>query len=414
MTDLKLTERERAWLNGAEGPATRRAMEIVVALARIYDAKRLVPVKSVQISGVSYRNIGAAGLDFLRQWHDEGASVRVPTTLNPTAMDMQRWRDQRFDPAFAEKQRAVVETFAAMGVGGGVPIPTCTPYLIGNRPGLGDHVAWAESSAVSFANSVLGARTNREGGPGAIAAAITGRTGAYGLHLDAHRVPTLRVRVDAALDTPSDYSALGAIVGREAGAGKNSGATVPLFVGLTLDRADKLLEEKLKALGAAMAATGAVALYHVPGVTSEAPKVAASVAATLTVADLALGYASLSDDEGVPDLVWIGCPHASLKEVARIARAVGNRTLRIPLWVTCARPVAEAAAAEGWTARIEAAGGRVFTDACMAIAPVRALGFRQVATSSAKGAYYLRNLAGVGVRFGPLSHCVEAAQTGRW
>jgi hypothetical protein len=414
VVELTLTEQERAWLHGDDGPATRRAMEIVVALARIYGAARLVPVESVQISGVSYRNIGAAGLDFLRQWRAEGAAVRVPTTLNPTAMDMRAWRAQGFDPAFAEKQRAVVETFAQMGVGSGVPIPTCTPYLIGNRPSFGDHVAWAESSAVSFANSVLGARTNREGGPGAIAAAITGRTGAYGLHLDVNRAPTVRVQVDVPLDGPADYSALGAIVGREVSRMGERGPTVPHFVGLPLDRGDPLCEEKLKALGAAMAATGAVALYHVPGLTPEASEPALPRRAALTVANLAPGYAALSDEDGTPDLVWIGCPHASLVEIERVATSIAGETLQIPLWVTCARPVAKFAADRGWTAAIETAGGRVFTDACMAIAPVRALGFRQVATSSAKGAYYLRNLAGVGVRFGPLDRCIAAARRGRW
>jgi predicted aconitase len=409
---MNLTDQERAWLHGEDGPATRRAMEIVVALARIYGAERLVPVKSVQISGVSYRNIGAAGLDFLQQWRDEGASVRVPTTLNPTAMDMQVWQAQGFDPSFAEKQRAVVEAFAQMGVGRGAPIPTCTPYLIGNRPSPGDHVAWAESSAVSFANSVLGARTNREGGPGAVAAALTGRTGAYGMHLDANRTPTLQVQVEVPLGAPADYSALGAIVGREAG--NVSGSPVPRFVGLDLDRRDPLVEEKLKALGAAMAATGAVALYHVMGLTPEAPGMTAPVETTFAVADLAPGYAMLNDEEGTPDLVWVGCPHASLAEIARVARAVEGTNLRMPLWITCARPVAEAADEHGWRAMVEAAGGRIFADACMAIAPVRDLGFHQVATPSAKAAYYLRNLAGVGVRFGPLSRCIEAARRGRW
>ncbi len=162
---MELTGEERDWLEGGAGPALKRAMEIVVALGTIYGAPTLIPVESVQISGVSYRNIGDAGLRFLRQWADEGARVRVPTTLNPTAMDMVRWEAQGFSADFADKQRQVVDAFARMGVGEGAPLPTCTPYLIGNRPAQGAHVAWAESSAVAFANSVLGARTNREGGP---------------------------------------------------------------------------------------------------------------------------------------------------------------------------------------------------------------------------------------------------------
>jgi len=402
---MYLTEEEQSWLAEDAGPATRRAMEIVVALGNIYGAQHLIPVKSVQISGVSYRNIGAAGLDFLRRWADEGARARVPTTLNPTAMDMQSWQEQGFDPDFAEKQQAVVDAFAQMGVSAGDPTPTCTPYLIGNRPRPGDPIAWAESSAVSFANSVLGARTNREGGPGAIAAAIAGRTGAYGLHLDANRYATLRVEVKAQPRSISDYSALGALVGQAAR------RAVPYFAGLSLSRADVLWEEKLKALGAAMAATGAVALYHVEGVTPEA--IAAPMLApnptTITVDDLAPGYAMLSDDVDAADLVWIGCPHASLAEIERVADRVRGARLRLPLWITCARPVKDAAVAQGFAADIEAAGGRVFADACMAIAPVRDLGFAAVATPSAKGAYYLRNLARVQAKFMPLEDCIALA-----
>jgi hypothetical protein len=407
---MHLTQEEQNWLSGGAGPATRRAMEIVVALANIYGAERLIPVESVQISGVSYRNIGDAGLAFLTQWAEEGAQVRVPTTLNPTAMDMVDCEAQGFDDAFIEKQRRVVESFARMGVGEGAPTPTCTPYLIGNLPAPGAHVAWAESSAVAYVNSVLGARTNREGGPGAIAAAIVGRTGAYGLHLDENRRATLRVEVRAAPSSVSDYSALGAVVGREAR------SAVPYFTGLPPARGQPLWKEKLKALGAAMAATGAVALYHVAGVTPEAVNsdVFAADCETILVDDLAPGYAALSDDVEAIDLVWVGCPHASLPEIARVAEAVRGRALQTPLWVTCARPVKDAAADRGWVDVIEAAGGRLFADACMAIAPVRDLGFRAVATPSAKGAYYLRNLAKVGVRFGSLAACVDAALTGHW
>ncbi len=403
---MKLTGEERDWLEGGAGPALKRAMEIVVALGTIYGAPTLIPVESVQISGVSYRNIGDAGLRFLRQWADEGARVRVPTTLNPTAMDMVRWEAQGFSADFADKQRQVVDAFAQMGVGEGTPLPTCTPYLIGNRPAQGTHVAWAESSAVVFANSVLGARTNREGGPGAIAAALTGRTGAYGLHRAENRLATLCVEVRARLDTISDYSALGAIVGRRAG------QAVPYFADLPLDAVgDPLVEEKLKALGAAMAATGAVGLFHVADVTPEA-RAAAMLAPAyerLVIDDVAPGYASLSDDVDRVDLVWIGCPHASLREIALVAEALRDRRVQIPLWVTCARPVRAIAVEQGLVSVIESAGGRVFSDACMGIAPLHDLGFSAVATPSAKGAFYLRNLAHVAARFAPLEACIAIA-----
>jgi hypothetical protein len=363
---MKLTREEQAWLTGEAGNALKRAMEILVALGKIYGAKRLIPVASVQISGVSYRNLGSAGLNFLQGWAEEGAHVRVPTTLNPAAMDLIDWREQGFDPKFATKQQAVVEAFRRMGVDEGDPCPTCAPYLIGNEPEFGQHVAWAESSAVSYANSVLGARTNREGGPGAIAAALTGRTAAYGLHLEAPRRATLRVRVNVAVRTRSDYSALGAIVGKVA---RNR---VPYFVGLPLQRSARYWEEKLKALGAAMAATGAVALYHVDEVTPEARAgpMLASETETVTIIDLAPGYAMLNDDVVEIDLVWFGCPHASLVEIAQIAERLRGQTLRVPLWITCARPVKDAARSLELAPTIEAAGGRLIADACMAIAPV--------------------------------------------
>ena len=409
---IRLTAEEGAWLAGEAGPAIRRAMEIVAALAQIYGAERLTPVASVQISGVSYRNIGAAGLAFLRKWADEGASVRVPTTLNPAAMDLEAWAEQGFDPTFATQQQAVIAAFARMGVGGAGgesgPFPTCTPYLVGNVPRLGESVAWAESSAVAYANSVLGARTNREGGPGAIAAALVGRTGAYGLHLAENRRATLHVRVRVALRTISDYSALGALVGQRAG------ARIPYFEGLPLERGAPLWEENLKALGAALAATGAVGVFHVAGVTPEAlaGPVLAPAHETTTVADLAPGYAALTDAAARPTLIWIGCPHASLAEIALVAELVRGKRLRLPLWITCARPVKAAAVAQGLAGDIAAAGGRLYADACLAIAPVRDLGFAAVMTPSAKGACYLRNLAGVSARFGTLEECIHMAVTG--
>ncbi len=402
---MRLTPEETAWLAGEAGPAIRRAMEIVAALAQIYGAERLIPIASVQISGVSYRNIGPAGLDFLCKWADEGARVRVPTTLNPAAMDLEAWKEQGFDPDFAAQQQAVIAAFARMGVGAGQPTPTCTPYLVGNVPAPGEHVAWAESSAVAYANSVLGARTNREGGPGAIAAAIVGRTGAYNLHLDEHRRATLRVTVRAAPQTISDYSALGALVG------KIAGPRAPYFEGLPLTRSEPLWTEKLKALGAALAATGAVGVFHVAGVTPEAlaGNMLAAEYETVEIAELAPGYAMLTHAAIHPALIWIGCPHASLAEIAEVAAAVRGKHLRRPLWITCARPVQAAACAQGLAAEIEAAGGRLYADACLAIAPVRALGFSAIMTSSAKGAHYLRNLAGVETRFGTIEECVQAA-----
>jgi predicted aconitase len=298
---------------------------------------------------------------------------------------------------------------------------TCTPYLIGNRPGLGEHVAWAESSAVCFANAVLGARTNREGGPSALAAAITGRTAAYGLHLDRKRRATLQVEVRCSVRETSDFGALGYLVGKAA---QNR---VPFFRGLEVTA-----EEQLKALGAALAASGAVALYHVEGVTPEAVSgadVLAPESERMVVDSLTPGYSALSNapaDGASPevrpcegsgasiDLVWVGCPHASLNEMERVVTLLRGRKVRSALWITAAREVRQAAVDLGLVTALEASGAQVVADTCVVVAPMRELGYRSMATPSGKGAYYGPSHAGLAVHYGTLAACIESAVEGRW
>ncbi len=210
---MRLTDEEQAMLAGGSGRGVQKAMEILTALGKIYGAEDLVPVTSVQVAGVSYKNLGDAGLGFLAEWAAQGARVRVPTTLNPAGLDLERWRELGFDADFADRQARVIQAFSDMGIR---TTCTCTPYFVGNLPERGDHVAWAESSAVSFANSVLGARTNREGGPSALAAAITGRTPRYGLHLAKNRRAQVVVEVRCPVQSYADFGALGAMVGRMA------------------------------------------------------------------------------------------------------------------------------------------------------------------------------------------------------
>jgi len=400
---LELSPEERSMLEGHLGPGVRKAMEIVVGLGRVYGARRLVPVASAQVAGVSYRNLGEAGLEFLRDWAGLGARVRVPATLNPAGVDLGAWRELGFSEAFARRQQAVIDAYRQFGV---CATCTCTPYLVGSVPSRGEHVAWAESSAVSYANSVLGARTNREGGPGALAAAITGRTAAYGLHLDEERRARLKVIVRCPVRALSDFGALGYLVGKVAG------SRVPYFTGLEGTATDVAL----KALGAAMAASGAVALYHVAGVTPEAdePGVLAPDHETLTVDDLRPAYAALNSDASEIDLVWFGCPHASLEEIAEVARLLAGRRVRTALWITTARKVREQAESAGLVKEIEAAGGRVVADMCVVVAPMQELNFRTVATPSGKGAIYLPSHAGLRVRYGTVKQCVEAAVSGIW
>lgn len=389
-------------LEGSQGAGVAKAMEIIVALGRIYDAECLVEVDSVQVAGVSYRNLGEAGLEFLREWAEQGAQARVPATLNPAGVDLEAWLGLGFSETFAHRQELVIEAYEQLGVR---PTCTCTPYLVGNRPQLGDHVAWAESSAVSYANSVLGARTNREGGPGAMAAAITGRTAAYGLQLDEARRATLRVEVRCSVDTLSDVGALGYLVGKKA---RNR---VPYFEGLV-----ECTDAHLKALGAAMAASGAVALYHVAGVTPEAdrPDVLTPDHETFVVDDLQPAYAALNGEARDIDLVWLGCPHASLEEIRFVAELLDRRRTRSALWITTARAIREEAERQGLVHAVEACGGRIVADMCVVVAPMQELDYRTLATPSAKGATYVPSHAGLVVRYGTVEQCVEAAVTGVW
>lgn len=401
---MRLTTEEQAMLAGAQGPATKKAMEIVVALANIYEAEELVPVVSAQVAGVSYGNLGDAGLGFLQEWADQGARVKVPTTLNPAGMDLKAWQELGIPEEYATRQLEIIKVYRAMGI---APSCSCTPYLIGNNPGLGQHVAWSESSAVSYANSVLGARTNREGGPSALAAAISGRTAKYGLHLEENRRARHLVEVNCPVESVADFGALGHVVGRRVG------DAVPYF---RLNSHAKPALEQLKVLGAAMAASGAVALYHVEGVTAEARTgtVLADDPVTMTVEHLKEGYEALDGVARDIDLVWIGCPHASLKEIEKVAELLAGRKTKAQLWVTTARDVLNAARASGPVDKVESCGGRVVADACLLGAPIHEMGFGSVATNSGKGAFYLLSHLGMQVRFGSLFQCVEAAIRGRW
>ena len=190
---MDLTREEQAILDGESGEGAQKAMELVVALGKIYKAENLVDITSAHLSGASYKTIGDGGLLYLEDMVKGGARVKVPSTLNPIGMDRTRWAEMHITDDFAKKQLRIVELYGSMGI---KTTCSCTPYTGANVPKLGDHVAWAESSALSFVNSMIGARTNREGGPGALAAAILGKTANYGLHLKENRKPTVIIDAD--------------------------------------------------------------------------------------------------------------------------------------------------------------------------------------------------------------------------
>jgi predicted aconitase len=397
---MELTSQEQAMLDGEEGYAVRKSMEILVALGEIFAAKNLINVGSVQVAGVSYHNLGDAGLEFLNTLAIDG-KVKVLTTLNPAGMDLENWPNLGISPEFAEKQNLVIDAFKRMGI---VISCTCTPYLIGNLPLYGEHVAWSESSAVTFANSVLGARTNREGGPSALAAAFVGKTPNYCLHLDENRVPDIHVQVNAELPKLSDWGALGYAIGKKA---ENK---IPYITGIKTADLDSL-----KSFCASVVTYGAKPLFYMKGVTPGA-EVQKEPKETITVdqGDLKIAYDAINDDVHNIELVCLGCPHCSIKEISEIATLLEGRKVAegTELWVATSRTAKQLADKRGYTATIEGAGGKFACDTCMAVAPLKGR-FQSLATTSAKGCFYSRqNL--MKTKMGSIEECIDAAVTGTW
>ncbi len=398
---MHLTQEEESILEGDSGPTLKKAMEILTTLGDIYGADSLIPVKSAQIAGVSYKTIGDAGLEWIS---DLEGTVVVPSILNPAGMDLERWQEMGVDAEFASKQASIIEAYRRLGVRCEC---TCTPYYIDKElAAFGDHLAWSESSAISYANSVIGARTNREGGPSALSAALIGKTANYGYHLDENRIPTIGFEVDCKL-TGADYGALGCLAGAEAGSG------VPMF-----RLWSKPSDTELKALGAAMAASGAVALYHVEGVTPE------SGHQEFPDDTIIIERRQIDDvfDEGCgkeckngygevnrngcgnePDLVALGCPHYSASELEEAARLLEDHTPEKEVWICTSRRVRDAN--PGLVRRIEDSGAKVFVDTCMVVSPATDR-FGCVLTDSGKAFKYVPNLCGVRARIAHINECL--------
>lgn len=400
MIPMELTKQEQAMLDGKEGYAVRKSMEILVALGDIFGAKSLIDVGSVQVAGVSYHNLGDAGLEFLDSLAKDGR-VKVLTTLNPAGMDLENWQQLGISPDFAQKQNLVIDAFQRMGI---LVSCTCTPYLIGNLPLYGEHVAWSESSAVTFANSVLGARTNREGGPSALAAAFMGKTPCYGLHLDENRVPDVHVQVNAELSKLSDWGALGYAIGKKA---ENKIPYITGIKGADLDA--------LKSFCASVVTYGAKPLFYIKGITpASETQTQPKETVTIEAADIKNAYNNINDQVTDIDFVCVGCPHCSIKEIAEIADLLKGKKVKegTELWVATARTTKQLADKRGYTAAIEAAGGKFACDTCMAVAPLKGR-FKALATTSAKGCFYSRqNL--MKTKMGSTQECIQAAVTGKW
>jgi len=395
---MKLTAEEQDILDGKFGKAAKKSMEILTTLGEIFEAEDMIDVYGVQIAGVSYANLGEAGLEFLNEMAEDG-KVKVLTTLNPAGMDRENWQVLGIDEEFAINQNRAIDAFAKMGI---ITTCSCTPYLIGNAPHYGQHIAWAESSAVCYSNSVIGARTNREGGPSALAAALTGRTPNYGYHLDKNRHGQVLVSVNAPVKGTDEFGVLGKIIGDKL---VELGKKIPYITGIP-----SATVEELKSFCASIATYGGTALFHMEGITPEYNKYAkpSDVRFEINQNDLDSARAELVDDGLEIDFVSIGCPHASIHEIANLAKLLEGKKVKKEFWVTTARPTKKIADEAGYSKIIEDAGAKFAADTCCVVAPIKGR-FKGIMVDSAKACYYGRAKNKFKVKIGSIEQCVEEA-----
>jgi predicted aconitase len=402
---MLLTDHDRAMLAGESGESVRTAMGLLIAVGESEQAPSLLDISYAHIDGGLYH--GQAGLDFALSLADGGGEVVVPTTLNVASLDLLHPELYRGSPDVAASAKALMDAYVAMGC---APTWTCAPYQLPRRPALGDQIAWGESNAIVFANSVLGARTARYGDFLDICCALTGRAPAVGLHTDEGRQATLRIDLDVPdrlLDDDLFYPVLGHALGEIAG------AEVAVIVGLD----DRAGEDRLKALGAAAASSGAVALFHAAGVTPEAPTVE-SVArspirqVTLGIGELIRARRSLNHGDGPIGAISVGTPHFSARELKALAILVTGQTTTMPFYVNTSRDVLAEVEPVGVISAIEAFGGTMVTDTCTYITPIMDQVQGRVMTNSAKWAFYAPGNLGVGVVFAGLEACVATAISG--
>jgi predicted aconitase len=409
---MLLTPRDRALLSGDLGPAARMAMRIIVRMGEIQGAPELLDISQAHIDSSIY--MGQAGLEFAERLAKLGAKVAVPSSLNVSGLDECHWREWSVPEDWASKAQRQMTAYHSMGC---VPTWTCAPYQTDMAPKFGQQIAWGESNAIVFANSVIGARTERYPDLLDICAAITARVPALGLHLTENRAGQLLIRLrDIPLAVQQDdafYSVLGLLLGRLAG------QRIPVIENLEAVPA----EDQLKALGAAAASSGAVALFHIVGVTPEAPTSEAAFQGhepreihTITMQQLRDARSELTTAAGTKlDMVVLGSPHFSLAEFRQLAPLLQGKRRHsdVQFLVTTSRIMRDLAAQTGILAPIESFGARITVDTCVLATPMLPKSIKVLMTNSGKYAHYAPGLLSTQMVFGSMADCVESATQGR-
>jgi predicted aconitase len=393
---MYLTKEEERVYDGECGWANQKSMEILVRLGELFDATRLIPISSAHVSGVSYKTLGDAPIEYLETLANAHAEVRVKTTLNPQSLDRD-YLGRKYGASLRDKQMSILKQFERIGLTQSL---TCTPYYL-DEPKRNAHLAWAESSAVVYVNSVLGAWTNREGGPSALAAAIIGKTPDYGIHKAENRQPKVLVKIVKRLQNETEFGALGAYLGRILG------DRIPAIQGL-----EEATKDDLKQLGAALASTGMVNMFHCTD-ESHSKKLQTEEKTVVKAEDIRRTAQELSTAPAKkPDLVFIGCPHCSLNEIRQVANLIGSRKVKTgtEFWVCTSHCVKQRA--KDYVKKIERSGGHVLEGVCTVVSWTERLGIETIMTNSAKTAHYAPTLSRAKATLATKEECLKVAFRG--
>ncbi len=409
-TALRLSPREREIMAGTAGPAAQLAMRIVVRMGGILGARELVEIASAHIDGCLHH--GDGGVEFAERLVALGGSVAVPATLNVGALDLLNPARVRASDRRREMALRQMRAYQALGC---APTWTCAPYQAGHRPAAGDHVAWGESNAVAFANSVLGARTNRYGDFMDICCALAGRAPRTGLHLDERRRATVVVDTGGIAEALKRRDVFYPVLGTWLGA--TVGERVAVATGLPAS----VSEDQLKAMGAAAASSGSVGLFHVAGVTPEAPDLRTAlggVAPEEVIAPRPDALRAVRDALSTAaadriDAVAVGSPHFSMREFDQLDELLPDAPFAVPFYVCTGRSEHGRLDEAGRLPRFLDAGVEIVVDTCVVVTPILPPGDGVLMTNSGKFAHYTPSNTGYGVVYGSLEDCVRSAARGR-
>ncbi len=405
---MYLTDEEKRMRHGECGEPLRFAMELLATLGEVNGAEKMIPIKHAHIAGISFKTHGVAGTEWAEMMADQGARVCIPTTYNVSGFDPTH--DFGAPERWTTYSQRITSAYQRMGIHG---ISTCTPYYVGYVPRLGESVAWAESSAVVYANSVLGARDNREGGPSALAAGLVGVTPNYGMHLTENRKGDILFKVTVPLQDITDFGALGHYIGKQI----NTKIAV-------IDGIPDAKNVDILSMGACMGVLGAPTMFHVVGITPEAPTLEAAFQGKTEYDTILFGKQELEEshqaltratDRNV-SYVSIGCPHANLDQIKEIADLLEGKKVKegVLFMLNTNMAIKEIARQLGYKDTIEKAGAFITQGFCSPLGDPEDFAGKVMATNSAKTAFYGPHDNHMDTWFGTAQQCVNAAITGYW